>query len=156
MNFWDFVNKHVKAIHRTLFVIGLLLIGFSIKSNTFSWDSLLKTFPIVAGLTAAYLLIRLDIWRDDKTIIEMTNAESTKIAETNEKIPVSQVDLISRRSDYRVAFILLVLIALIQSIVQEPRSEWQVLVGMLLILLPMSNWIARCIEKDHLLEFKNR
>jgi len=89
------------------------------------------------------LWIRLDVWRDNETIRKL--AVSNKTAET---------DLISRRADSRVAIFLLVFVAITQSILQNPKPDWRVFTGILLMLVPISNWIARWMERNQAPKFK--
>jgi len=128
-----------------MLIIGGILLGWSWRQKILFLRSALAVFPIVASITAAYLWIRLDVWRDDKTIRELVKPE------------VIQNELLSRRSDSRVAIILLVLVAIAQSFFSESKSNWSVFFGMLLVLVPICNWIARRTEKRSLLNFnKNR
>ncbi|RJO63839.1 MAG: hypothetical protein C4540_06310 [Candidatus Omnitrophota bacterium] len=118
------------------FLVGIILIIWSLVVRVFSLISALSSFPIVAGITAAYLWIRLDVWRDNKTIVRL--AVSNEYAEN---------DLKSRRADSRVAIFLLGFVAVTQAVLQNPKPDWRVFMGILLILVPISNWIARWMDR---------
>ena len=147
MDFWEWTYKHRKAIYSIVFVLGIGLLVLSWIFKIFSWKLTLSSFPITASLAAAYLWIRQDIWRDDKTIRELTDS---KDAQTGRELTVAQIDLISRRADSRIAFLLLVLVAIAQALDQyfssEPKLNCLVLVGELLTFISSFNCIARWRE----------
>lgn len=147
MNLWEWAYKHIKAIYWTMFFLGVGLLVLSWIFKIFSWKLVLASIPIAAGLTAAYLWIRQDIWRDDETIRELTNSKDTQ---TDRKLTVSQEDLISRRADSRIAFVLLVLVAVAQALDQyfssELKSNWLAPIGELLMFVSFFNCIARWRE----------
>lgn len=97
------MNRKLKLIYSLMFVIGVALIYAS--RGSFTRDSLLSGFGIAATLTASYLWIRLDWWRSNNTIKELSGS--------NESIAR---DLISKKADSRVALVLLMLVALAQAL----------------------------------------
>ena len=140
-----------------MFVIGVLSWGAVIilmLMGTFSSDSLLSGvlsgFLVAAGLDAAYLWIRLDWWRSNETIRQLAG---------NNK-PV-EIDLISKRTDSQVTLFLLVLVALAQVLIPFAQGinsnhlrDGMIFGGILGVLVPVSNWIARSMEKVQLRKFK--
>jgi hypothetical protein len=143
--FWDLLSKYIKVIYRIMFVLGIGLLVLAWVLKILSLDLALTLLPIIANITAAYLWIRLDIWHTDKTIRELTSQR------------VAQNELISRRADTRVAFSLLVVIAIAQSILLSrliPKLNFIVLFGELFMSVPLCNWIARGMEKRQSAKFK--
>ena len=145
MNFWEVVGKNIKAIYWIVFILGVVLLFLSMFLKIFSLQSILKSFPIAAGLTAAYLWIRQDIWRDDETIKKLTNDQE-----------IAQRNLISQRSDDRVVFVLLVIVAVAQASLLKPESYWIIFFGMLFTLAPLCNWFARSMERRQLSKFNKK
>ncbi|MBI2167229.1 MAG: hypothetical protein HYU34_03165 [Candidatus Omnitrophica bacterium] len=124
------MTPKLKLIYSLMFVTGIALIYVS--RGSFSRNSLLSGFGIAATLTASYLWIRLDWWRSIQTIKELSDSNKS-IAR----------DLISKKADSRVALALLILVALAQALLEEYRLA----LGMLLVLIPIGNYIARSIER---------
>lgn len=120
-----------------MFVIGATLI--CISRDSFTPDLFLSAFPIAAALAASYFWIRLDVWRSDNTIRELSAENKT-----------AKVDLISRRIDSRMALFLIVLAAIAQAFWVKSVLP----LGILLILAPIGNFIARSVEKIQLKGFK--
>ena len=113
-----------------MFVTGIAFI-YGARSS-FTRDTVLSGFGIAAALTASYLWIRLDWWRSNNTIKELSGSNET-IAR----------DLISKKADSQVALALLILVGLAPALLKQ---YWLPL-GMLLILIPIGNYIARSVEK---------
>ena len=141
MNLWEWAEKRVTVIYWIMFAVGIVLMILSQRIQVFSLQPVFSSVPIVAGITASYLWIRLDVWRSDKTIGKLTSSKD------------AVDDLISRRADSRVALALLVLAAIFQAFLQEPKLNWLVFVGILLILVPVCNCIARRMEKTQFSKF---
>jgi len=138
MNLWEKVGKYVNTIYLGFFISGIILFIMLWIFRLLSLHLIFLSFPVAAGITAAYLWIRLDVWHTDDTIKKMS-------------VPNQDVadDLKSRRADSRVALTLLALIAIIQAFLPELKQNWLVLIATLLIVLPLSNCIARWMEKRH-------
>ena len=139
-----------------MFVIGIFLlvvVSALILMGSFTLDAILSGglsgFLVAAGLDAAYLWIRLDWWRSDETIKQLSG--DNKVAAT---------DLISKRTDSKVTLFLLVLVAIAQVLIpfaQDFNSnhvrDGMIFGGILAILVPVSNWTARSMEKRQLKKF---
>ncbi|MDD5692359.1 MAG: hypothetical protein PHP10_04190 [Candidatus Omnitrophica bacterium] len=145
MDTMELVCKNRERIYWIIFFVGVVLFIWSCIARVFSWELALSSFPIVASITAAYLWIRLDIWRTKKTIGEL--ADSNKTIET---------DLISRRADSLVVFALLVVVAIADSFKESPKLDWRAFWGILFMFVPVSNWIARGIERNQLPNKENK
>jgi hypothetical protein len=145
VSFLSWMCDHIETIYRTMFLMGIVFLFTAAVTKKFSPTAVLTAFLIVASITAAYLWIRLDIWRDDQTILKSADQK------------IVQAELISRRADNRVAFFLLFLVAIAQALLLflkvEQKSNWLVFSGMLLLFVPLFNWIARWIQKVDLLRF---
>ncbi len=120
-----------------MFVIGVILIYIS--RDSFTLDLFLSAFPIAAALVASYFWIRLDVWRSDNTIRQLSGENKT-----------AEIDLISRRIDSRMALFLIVLAAIVQAFWVKSVLP----LGILLTLAPVGNFIARTVEKIQLEGFK--
>lgn len=145
-----------RRIYTIMFVVGMVLWGAVIAlilTGIFTSESMLSGalsgFLVAAGLDAAYLWIRLDWWRSDETIRQLSG---------NNKFIAT--DLISKRTDSKVTLFLLVLVAIAQVLmpfVQGFNSnrvrDGMIFGGILAVLIPVSNWIARSKEKAQLKKF---
>ena len=148
MNLWKWACKHIEAIYWIMFFVGAVLFVLSWVFEILSQQSVLSSFPIVAGIAAAYFWIRRDVWRDDKTIRNLTSSND------------AADDFISQRSDSQVALVLLIFVAVAQSLLLllDPKTKWDfiVLLTMLFMLIPLCNWIARWMEESQKTEFNNK
>ena len=135
MDIWGFLGKYIKVIYRIMFIVGFVLAYLSYRTGVFSWQLVLSSFPIVGGIAAAYLWIRIDVWHTDETINELVLSNKT-----------AKDELKSRRADSRVAIGLLFFVAVAQSSLQYPELNCLVIFGVLFILVPFSNWITKLME----------
>ena len=143
---WEWVGKCLGVIYWIMFIIGIMLLALSCWREIFSWKIALSSFPIVGSISAAYLWIRRDVWRDNETIRRLTVSNDKDYLQEN---------LISGRADCQVALIFLILVAIAQVLSQESSLNWLVFLGEMLTFVPLGNWIARWIEEYQLLKFKN-
>lgn len=130
-----------KWVYRIIFVVGVLCLVLDHKNFTF--NTLLLGFPIAAFLAGSYFWIRLDIWRDDETIMKISNSGNV-----SNKLVIA--DLVSRRADGRTAFVLITIAALAQALSLMEQRGTVIFVGILLVLIPVANRITRRVEKCRL------
>ena len=149
MDFCNLASKYRDEIYRIVFLLGIGLLALALilalmELKIFSMKSALESFPVITMITASYLWIRLDIWRTDETIKELTGSSDSTVA---------QEDLMSRRADSQVAFGLLVLAAVAQTLSLKLKWGSMCFFGILFVFVPSCNWVARWMDRSQKSKF---
>ncbi len=137
-----------ERVHRIMFALGVLTLIVIWRLKVLTWDAFLAGLPIAAVIAGSYFWIRLDIWRSNKTIKELSNSGEV----SNESI---KRDLISQRVDSRAAILWLVVATVAQAFLLVSIQSKFIFVGTLLVFVPVTNWIARYREKKDFAKFCN-
>lgn len=136
------------ATHLTAFVSGALILA--VLWEFLTWKIIYTVLPIALMLAGSYFWIRLDLWRDNKTIREICVFRD----EVNATV---KNDLISRRIDSRAAFLLLAVATLVQAFFSAPKLDecityFFVCFAVACLIIPITNFVVRKIEKPQLNE----
>ena len=137
MRFGSSINA--ECFHRFMLWLGIALAFLIYTLGVFTWGAFLVGLPIAAILTGSYFWIRLDVWRSDETIEELSNLRGS--------VDFLKKDLISRRVDSRAAIVWLLVATAAQACFPTEHGNPLIFIDVLLLIIPITNRIVELAKE---------